>query len=333
MAKSKPKAPPIVVIYGDEEFQKSAALTKTLDSLLPPEVDRAMALTDLDGGKTEEQGGPTLAVVLDDLCTLPFLSDRRVVLVREADKFVTTARDGLERYCAQPSPTGALVLVCRSFPKTTRLYKAAKAAGGSFLECKKLSGRRLVEFVLEEVAGCGKTIDRGVAARLVDLIGDDQGGLAGEVEKLDLYTGERKRIEETDLRALVGSSREEKIFAVLDAAARGDLRSGLELWRQVLESDPAAAFRAIGGVAYVIRRWLAAHAMAADGMPISAIAPKVMMWGRDGELADLLRRHPPQQMQSLLAQIAELDAKAKVGARSIEEGISALLVRIASPAA
>ena len=327
------QAPPMIVIYGDEEFQKATALTTTLDKLLPPEVDRAMALTDLDGAKSEEQGGPGLAVVLDDLSTLPFLADRRVVLVRDADKFVTACRDGLERYITKPSPTGTLVLVCRSFPKTTRLYKAAKAAGAAFHECKKLTGRKLVEFVLEEVDARNKSIDRGVAARLVDLIGDDQGGLAGEIEKLDLYTADRKRIENSDVDALVGASREEKIFAVLDAAAAGNLPRSLELWRQVLESDPAAAFRALGGVAYVVRRWLAAHAMAADGMPVSAIAPKVMMWGREGELANLLRRHPLPRMEAFLAQIAEIDAKAKVGARSIEEAVSALLVRIATPAA
>lgn len=334
MPKRKAQASPsVVVIFGDEEYQKSKALQQTLDALLPPQVDRALALCEYDGSRSEEQGGAGLATVMDDLATLPFLAERRVVVIRDADKFVTAQRERLERYVQSPSPTGTLILLCRSFPKTTRLYKATALAGGQVLECKKLTTRGLLDFVIAEARARGKRMDLGVAARLVELIGQEQGILAAEVEKLSLYAHDRPAITADDVSDLVGLTREEKIFAVMDSAATGRLPEALQLWHNVVATDPAAVFKAVGGMAYVLRRWLTAHRMLADGLPVRAIAPKLRMGGREHELDSLLRRLPPARLRRILATIARLDSQAKVGAQSIETGIEALLLEVAAPTA
>ncbi len=332
MPPTRPNVPPIVVIFGEDEHRKAQQLRALLEDLLPAGVDRGMALAEYDGLRGEEAGGVSLATVMDDLATLPFLADRRVVVVRDADRFITAYREALERYASNPFPCGALVLVARSFPKTTRLHKAT-AAAGRVIECAALRGRDLLDFVADCARAAGKRLAPGVADRLVERIGPDAGLLAAEVEKLALFAGERGTIGDQDVTELVGLSREERIFAVLDAAALGRLPLALELWRQVLSSDPAAAFKAVGGIAFVLRRWLAAHRLAADGVPVSAIAPKVMMWRRELELETILRRLPALRVQRLLAGLAALDAQAKSGLRSIEAGVERLLLAVAQPAA
>lgn len=332
-ATKTPTPPPIAVIYGDEEYRKAEVLVGLLNRLLPPEVDRAMALSEFDGSQSEEQGGPVLATVMDDLLTLPFLADRRVVVIREADKFITAHREKLERYAASPSPTGVLVMTCRSFPKTTRLSKAVAAVGGQLVECKKLTTRGLIDFVTAEAGNRGKRADYAVAARLVELIGQDQGLLAGEVEKLCLYIGSRQAVTIDDVSDLVGQTREEKIFAVMDAAAAGDLARALQLWNQVVATDPAAVYKALGGIAFKVRNWLTAHEMASQRVPLRSIAPKVMMWGRERELEALLHRLTPTRLKRILADIARLDSQAKTGSRSIETGVEALLIEAASSVA
>ena len=332
MAKTKTTTqPPVVVIYGDEEHQKNTLLTNTLDALLPPDVDRSLALTTYDGSRPDNDGGPSLAAIFEDLATLPFLAERRVVIIREADGFVTAHRERLEKYVAKPSPTGVLVLECRSFPKTTRLYKAVLATGGQVHECKKLFGRALLDFLLNEARARNKQLQPAAAARLVDLIGQDTGMLAAEVEKLSLYVADRPAITDRDITDLVGQSREEKIFAALDAAAAGRLPEALRLWHQVLTTDPAAVFKSLGGMAFKVRQWLAAHRAAAQGANARAIAPKVMMWGRERELEALLHRLSPSRLRRLLAEIADLDSQAKSGTRSIEKGVELMLVQLAGP--
>ena len=101
----------------------------------------------------------------------------------------------------------------------------------------------------------------------------------------------------------------------------------------MLATDPDSVYKAVGGMAFVVRRWLAAHRMLADGLPLGAVAPKVMMWNRAPELQALLDRCPPQRLKAILAGIADLDSQAKVGARSIETGIEMLLMEVAGSAA
>ncbi len=327
-----PTVPPLVVIFGEDEHRKAQRRREVLDELLPPGVDRGMALAEYDGQRSDEQGGPTLANVMDDLATLPFLADRRVVVVVDADRFITQHREALERYVARPFPSGALVLIARSFPKTTRLYKATLASG-RVIECAALRGRELVEHVQQQAQALRKRLGPGVADRLIELVGPDAGLLAAELEKLALYAADRPTITAEDVAELVGLTREERIFAVMDAAALGRLSEAIELWRQVLATDSAAAFRAVGGVAFVLRRWLAAHRMAADGLSAAAIAPKVMMWRRERELETILRRLPALRVQQMLAGLATLDAQAKTGLRSIEAGVERLLLEVAQPAA
>ncbi len=323
---------PIVVVYGDEPHRKNTILTRALDSLLPPEIDRSLALTEYDGSRSEDKGGPSLAHVLEDLATLPFLSDRRVVVVREADSFVTAHRERLERYLEKPSPTGMLVLECLRFPKTTRLYKAAVGCGAQLHECKKLTSRELVGFVAAEASRHQKRIDPPAATRLIDLVGQDAGVLAMEIEKLALYAADRSAIGDQDVCDLVGQSREEKIFAVMDAAAHGRVGDAVHLWHEVLSTDPEAAYKAVGGIAYKVRQWLLAHRMLAEGTDITAIASKMMMWKRESELGTLLRKLSPEVLRRFLAAIAQLDSQAKSGARSIEKGVEVLLIQLATAA-
>lgn len=328
--KSAAGPPPIVVIFGDEPYAKANELQDITRQLLPAAADPRLSIVEYDGTKSEDQGGPGFVQVVDDVATPSmFGGSHRIVIVHDADRLISAARERFERYLASPATSGTLVLVCRSFQKSTRLYKAA-AACGRLIECKKLSGRVLVEFIGEAARKAGKRIDPAAAARLADLVGAEQGVLAGEVEKLCIFVGSRPAIGSDDVTALIGQTREEKIFGVMDAAASGRLADALALWHQALDTDRAAAFKALGGMAYVVRRWLAAQEMRLSGMSVSAIAPKVMMWGRDRDLELLLRRISPARMRNMLAAIADLDSQAKNGLRSIETGVEALLVQIAA---
>lgn len=327
------KTPPIVVIYGDDDHTKYETLTRTLDTALPPEVDRTLCLTTYDGKESAEQGGPTLAGVIDDLRTLPFLADRRVVVIRNADPFVTAAREPLQRYAAAPAATGVLILECRTFLKAAKLGKAITACGGALHEHKKRKDWELAKFVAEVAARLGKQFEPGAAEQLAELVGNDSGILAGEVEKLCTYVGDATIVTAEHVSDLVGQTREEKIFAAADAAALGRLGEALAIWQQTLATDRAAPYKAAGGLAASLRRYLAAHEMRAAGADTKAVVGKLMMWShpRDAEL--LLRGQPPRRLRQALAALADLDAQVKVGARSIERGVEVFLTRLAAAAA
>ena len=88
---SKKKHEPIYVIVGKEKSLVDAECEKLLEELLEPQ-QRMTGLFNADPAQV------STSEVLDELRTLPFLTERRVVLVKNADKFVSENRELLEKY-------------------------------------------------------------------------------------------------------------------------------------------------------------------------------------------------------------------------------------------
>src|SRR3954451_14040044 len=110
----KAKPQPVYVLPGDEAFLKRQVLAALRTLVLGPE-DSGFGLSTHPGDKA------AWAAVHEDLQTLPFLSQRRLVVVEGADPFVTRERARLEKYVADPSATGVLVLDVQTWQDRTKL--------------------------------------------------------------------------------------------------------------------------------------------------------------------------------------------------------------------
>ena len=197
-----------------------------------------------------------LAEVLDDVRTGSLLGGRRVIVVDEADRFITAHRAALERYCAEPSPTGCLVLLCHSLPRNTRLYKIIQQHG-VVTPCDPPKGRGVESWLAGRAASAhGKRLGTQACRTLRQQLGDALGSLDAELSKLAAYVGDRDDITPADIHTLTGQHREEKVFAVTDAMSAGDVAGALRHWEQVLATDRSAPGRAIAGLAWSVRRML-----------------------------------------------------------------------------
>src|SRR5262245_61342314 len=130
-AKSEPR--PIYVLHGDEGLLKRQVLAALRTLVIGNEAD-AFGLSTQEGDKAD------FAAVRGELETLPFLSPRRLVVIENADPFVTEFRSSLEKYVGQPATTGVLVLDVNSWPSTTRLAKLLTAGT---IVCKSLRADQL----------------------------------------------------------------------------------------------------------------------------------------------------------------------------------------------
>jgi len=245
----------VYAVTGADRFLRQAALQQllatiedTLDELGPTRVEGSTAM---------------LAEVLDEVRTVSLLGDARVVIVDDADEFVSKHREQLERYCSQPSPTGILILLCNSMPASTRLYKIIKKSG-DVIKCETPSKRALNDWIIKHAQRAyGKRITPRVAEALRHSTGDDPGLLDAELSKLATYVGVRPTVESADLDAVTGRHREEQVFGVIDHVLSGDPGGALDLWAQVLATNRAASAPAVavGGLAAALRRWLRARRM------------------------------------------------------------------------
>ena len=310
-------------VSGSDLFLRRRAVVELIDRILG-DADRSLALTEYDGS----DASVGLANVLDDLRTLPFLTDRRLVLVREADGFISRYRQELEAYLDSPSPTGVLLMDCKSLPSTTRLYKRI-ASIGEVIDCKPMKAFAVPGWLAEHCREAyAKRLDARAASLLCDQIGNDLGLLDAELQKLALYVGDRSTIGPDDVESLTGRCREEQVWDILSAIGAGNRAKALMLWEEVWQTDRAASARAVAGLAYTVRRLLTAKRAQEAGASIDELRKTMMIWRDDNRLMRELNAFATDQIELMLTRLLEADVAGKTGGSSVRSSIEAFIVEM-----
>jgi DNA polymerase-3 subunit delta len=201
----------LIAVYGDDAYLRRESFRALIHGLLGSGDDE-LAITRFAGDKT------SLSAVFDELRTLPFLVKRRVVIVDDADTFVTAHRKELEQLAEGTATPGSLILSVKTWPGNTRLAKLF-AKVGLAVECKTPDERQLPGWLVQLAKSReGVTLQAPAAQLLVELVGPEIGLLSSEIEKLSVYVGERRTIERADVAVMVGSGRVDEIWdAIADA--------------------------------------------------------------------------------------------------------------------
>ncbi len=258
VAKAKPR--PIYVLHGDEQFLKRRAQAALRTLVLGPDDD-GFGVSNRDGDKAN------WAEIRDELETLPFLSPRRLVVVERADPFVTRERSRLEKYFAEPSAHGVLVLEVQTWAANTKLAKALPDA--ATLACKTPDSRKLPEWCVSWcTAQHGKPLTVPAARLLVDLVGADMGLLDQEMAKLAIYAGSNSRIDVADVDQLVGQSRAETTWKIFDLIAAGQMGAVLTLLDRLFDQGEEP-LRMLGAFSMQLRRLAQAARLNARGVPLA----------------------------------------------------------------
>jgi DNA polymerase-3 subunit delta len=248
--KSHPPIPPVCALFGDEPFLKTLVLAELRRAVLS-DRDAEFALSRFDGRTAQWR------TVSDELLTVGlFGGGDRLVVVDDADDFVSENRGHLEAYVARPSRTGRLVVVVESWPSTTRLAKHT-AANGLAVECKSPPQAKLVKWLgtLARERHDAR-LDRDAAEMLVEIIGPELGLIDQELAKLAAAAGAAPIGAEL-VEQLVGGWRAKTAWDMLDAAVEGRTGQALvELDRLLLAGENPIAI--MGQIAPTLRRFAAA---------------------------------------------------------------------------
>ena len=113
---------PVYAVHGDDSYLIRESIRAVAAAVLPDE-DREAGVSRFAGPSVP------LATVLDEVCTLPFFSRRRLVIVEDADPFVSKHRKDLEAYVAHPSQSGSLLLQVKQWPPKTILAQLVEKGG------------------------------------------------------------------------------------------------------------------------------------------------------------------------------------------------------------
>jgi DNA polymerase-3 subunit delta len=216
----------VYLIYGTEDLRLSQALARL--------TKRVGEAADLDFNSDSFEGESANADNVVAACnTLPFLSERRLVIVKNVDRMAKSGQDTLAAYAADPSPSTVLVLTATKLAKNTRLYKAVDKRGGA-AEYAAPKKHEYPREVVRIFADRNKKITLDAAELLVTAVGYDLRRLTAEADKAVAFVGSRPDVTRADIEQVASTTATASVFEFTDAIANRDTAGALRLLADLL---------------------------------------------------------------------------------------------------
>jgi DNA polymerase III subunit delta len=221
---------PIYLLTGDDGALLSEALT-TLVTELVGDGDRGLLIDDFSG---EDY---TVEHVVDGAQTIPFLTDRRIVVARGFDRFNTADVEPLVRYLASPLDTSAIVVEWRSGRVPKKLADAIKAAKGVSRSTKAPSqARARDEWLSERLAASPVALEPRAKRLIAEHLGEDMGRLGGLLNTLESAFGPGQQLGVDDVRPFLGEAGSVPMWDLTDAIDKGDISTSLTVLSRMLDA-------------------------------------------------------------------------------------------------
>lgn len=262
----------------------------------------------------------SLDTALDEAETVPFFSEYRTVIVKQA-QFLTGAKEKqkqnverLTEYALQPAPYSVLVFIIEAekLDERKKVVKRLKERA-IVLEAKKPSQSELMRYVGDELNRRGQKMERATVERLLFLCQDDWGKLVRELEKLQLYASEGAEISIDIVNDLVPRTLEDNVFQLSEFLVARRADAALRLVRD-LEKQGQELIGLLALLARQYRNMYLAKQLTEKGYGEKQIASKIGAHPYTVKLASQASRNFSEaQLGRALILIADADEAMKTG--------------------
>lgn len=296
----------IVAIFGKEDFLRSyylSQLRQTMEQAIDQEIDQLR----FDGNAAG------LSDVLDELRSVGLMGQHKLVIVDDAEKFLSNHREALERYARKPEEAATLVLRSEGW-RPGNLDKQIEKVG-AVIRCEPVSpdgaARWAVNRASKEYAS---DLKPAAASALVEQVGNDLARLDSELSKLAACVGGGRPIEAEDVHAMAGHASDEQAWAISEALLSGDPRRAVAKVDELIEL--AGQPRELVGyfLADTMRKLAEAAALLEQNVPPDSFLKPMKIWGpRRGLFLTAAGRLGAARAAMLLKTAVEADRRAKSG--------------------
>lgn len=257
------------LFYGKEGYLRDAYLQRVKKELIPGEAEM-MNVTIFEGKKVESG---TIIAMAD---TFPFLSEKRLVIVRDSGLFQAGRKDETEKmanYLGNVPESTCLLFVETEIDKRNKLYKAVVKVG-QVVDFSPLTERELLLWITKECKKENIAIDGSVGSYFLRSVGGEMEYIYGELQKLMMFKGQGGVLSREDIDAICSKSLEMRIFDLVAALGNQKPREALLIYRHLLLMKESP----IGILVMLVRQFrliLQCKLLLEQGTPQSAIGEKV----------------------------------------------------------
>jgi DNA polymerase-3 subunit delta len=207
--------------------------------------------------------------------TLPFLTERRVLLVRNAEVYNTESKAGpLLHYLENPNETTLLLLVARTIDRRLKFFKACGKAG-EIIECPEMEEREIADWIQTRVRERDKQIEEAAIAELLSRTGRHLNDVQNALEVVTTFVGQNDRIREDDVRAACADVAEEEVWTLTDAIAASDTATAVASLRKLTDLGKSPD-EIMGMINWLLKMAYCSAVPGASSAPVAPFVAKKM---------------------------------------------------------
>jgi len=255
---------PFYLFYGECDFLMEQAVERLCRSLLA-EGTESFNLHTFYGGKQGVSETTDTGRIIETAQSLPFMSERRVILVRRTEAYPASALSILLPYLQDPCPTTCLIFVCAKADFRNKFYAFIRDAGKA-IQFKNPSDRDMVPWLMQTAKSMGLKITHRGCVYLYEMVGSQLRDLYNELEKLHVRYG-TDQVDVDQVKELGVSSRTYNIFELVEQISKKRAAESLKVLDRFLEEEGREGWmRILGMLGRELRLlWQAKTVMEAGG--------------------------------------------------------------------
>ena len=214
----------ITVLEGKDEYRLSERVSEFRLTVTPPEMSD-INTTRLDGNIV------TIEELLTSLTTVPFMADRRLVVVEGLLNRLGGSKKDLGEWLNFPDllkdlpPTANLLLIEREPIPSNKLLSTILRLS-QVEKFSPLRHRDLLDWIDARCSKLGLEIERTAVALIADSVGSELRLIDSELNKIKTYSRGRL-ITREDITLMVPYVRQQNVFRVVDSVIEGRTRDAL----------------------------------------------------------------------------------------------------------
>jgi DNA polymerase-3 subunit delta len=230
----------VYLVKGNDSLLRDRAADDLVNELLGDD-DRTLALEEFHlpegGGDAEDDVRAQLvAAALNAATSPPFMTSRRVVVLRNVGALKAETAAPIERYLDAPLETSVVVLVTGGGTIPASLAKKLKDVGAGE---RAPRSEKTSDVLANALAAASLQLRPEALARVTAHLGEDAGRVAALVDVLLAAHGEGARLGVDDVEPYLGEAGAVPSYGLTNAIEAGDSAAALEVLHRLLSAANA----------------------------------------------------------------------------------------------
>ncbi|OCL25235.1 DNA polymerase III subunit delta [Orenia metallireducens] len=262
----------VYLIYGEDRYLIEEFIEGFIDKFASKE------LKDFNLNIIEEDD-QLVARLINSVKTLPFMAEKRIVIVYTYDLFKKKIKDVeiIHDLLADFPESTILLFVSYQKPKKgLRIFKEVKKIG-QILKFEALKYKKLDDWIANQINSYGYQIENSAITLLEEAFNNDLQRLDSEINKIITFMGDNKFISTSDIEEIISKDwliQDNIVFDFVDAIGQKDTSLALRLLSDIMQEGMDAK-QILGMIARQIRLMLQSKLLSNEGLTVKQIAKRL----------------------------------------------------------